>query len=140
MTTRQNSLFSFRKSTDDLRRNSLKITTTTPSFRKKVTSLFTVKTKSTEIIKSSDRSPTEIFESPLESPLESPAVNLLTPPTTPSVMSFNKEETGHDLAGQVKEILGSTLDQVDMEIDEDWEEHRNVLQETLDQNSWKIIM
>ncbi|CAO3679514.1 unnamed protein product [Rhizopus stolonifer] len=136
MTIKQTSLFSFRKSTDDLRRNSLKITTTTPSFRKKVTSLFTVKTKSTEIIISSDRSPTEIFESPLESP----TVNLLTPPTTPSVISFNKEETGHDLAGQVKEILGSTLDQVDMEIDKDWEKHRNVLQETLDQNSWKIIL
>ncbi|KAG1311287.1 hypothetical protein G6F64_003914 [Rhizopus arrhizus] len=57
--------------------------------------------------------------------------NFITPPTTPSTMSFDKEETRDNLAYQVYEILGSTMDEVDREIDQDWEVKRTVLQKNL---------
>jgi hypothetical protein len=57
--------------------------------------------------------------------------SLITPPTTPSTMSFDKEETRDSLAYQVYEILGSTMDEVDREIDQDWEVKRTVLQKNL---------
>ncbi|GAA5813070.1 hypothetical protein MFLAVUS_006537 [Mucor flavus] len=53
----------------------------------------------------------------------------LPPPTIP--VHFATTRTNASLAFQVHQILGSTLDEVDEEIDKDWENSRNVLRQSL---------
>lgn len=53
----------------------------------------------------------------------------LPPPAIP--VHFATTRTNASLAFQVHQILGSTLDQVDEEIDKDWENSRKVLRQSL---------
>ncbi|CEG75173.1 hypothetical protein RMATCC62417_10264 [Rhizopus microsporus] len=140
--------FSFRKSIDDApRRHSLKITTTTPnntSFKQKMTSLFTsspVMASLKESFHKKRRSFAEediITDSPMtvgqpyeHTILDHNTTALLTPPSTPSMKSFDKEEVKNSLAYQVHQVLGSAIEEVDEEIDKDWEASRTVLEENL---------
>ncbi|KAG0736592.1 hypothetical protein G6F57_012764 [Rhizopus arrhizus] len=136
MNTKQShhsTLFSFRKSID----SSLKITPPN-SFKQRVSSLLTspVMTSFKGLRRKSktlEKEESEGGEDRLE-----PIPVLPTPPTTPSMMSFEKE-VKYDLAYRVHEILGSAVEEVDEEIDDDWEQRRNRLQQSLlYQKTWTI--
>lgn len=158
-------IFSFRKSIDDTKRQSLRITAPSHhSFKQRVSSLFGASPVMNTIKESFHKKPRfstdeqDIIASPycLDSSSESslktngyqhPTASqsslvmndkdtlskpsLITPPTTPSTLSFDKDETRDSLACQVYEILGSTMDEVDREIDQDWEVKRTVLEKNL---------
>lgn len=136
MNTKQShhsTLFSFRKSID----SSLKITPPN-SFKQRVSSLLTspVMTSFKGLRRKSKTLEKEESEGG-EDRLEQIPV-LPTPPTTPSMMSFEKE-VKYDLAYRVHEILGSAVEEVDEEIDDDWEQRRNKLQQSLlYQKTWTI--
>lgn len=130
MNTKQShhsTLFSFRKSID----GSLKITPPN-SFKQRVSSLLTspVMTSFKGLRRKSKTLEKEETMSEGDEDRLEPIHVLPTPPTTPSMMSFEKE-VKYDLAYRVHEILGSAVEEVDEEIDDDWEQRRNRLQQSL---------